>query len=51
MKKYLCISCKQNYYGFCKIKKVNGLKQNNIRICEFYEINKCFVKYIKIRRV
>lgn len=53
MEDYLCISCKYNYYGNCKKKNINRLKQNNIQKCESYEIEKHFIKnrVIKFKRI
>lgn len=53
MCKYLCINCKYNNHGFCKIKKTGGLKQNNIQYCNSYEIRQCFKKFkiVKLRKL
>jgi len=39
MSKYLCESCKSNNNGWCKTKKMNGLKQKNIQECDSYKRN------------
>lgn len=53
MKEYLCKSCKYNYYGFCNKKKIDRLKQNNIKDCEFHKVNQHFkkLKLVKIKRI
>lgn len=35
--KYLCEICDQNNNGWCKTKKMNGLKKKNIQECKLYK--------------
>ena len=37
MSKYLCVECKFNNNGWCKQKKMNGLKKLNIQECDDFK--------------
>ena len=39
MSKYLCMECKHNNNGWCKVKSKNGLKKLNIQECKYYKNN------------
>lgn len=60
-KDYQCKSCIYNYFGYCKKKKIDKLKQNNIQNCKLYKFNFKYsnsnieksekIKFVKVRRV
>lgn len=37
MAEYLCMKCKHNNNGWCKMRKQNGLKKLNIQECKEYK--------------
>lgn len=53
MGKYICVRCRYNYHGFCRIKKIDRLKQNNIQKCDKYKKDKAFcnIRTLRVRRI